>query len=159
MARGVNKAIIVGNLGHDPEVRQSTNGDPFVTLNVATSDAWQDKVTGEQKERTEWHRIVFFRRLAEITAQYLKKGSKVYVEGSIRTRKWQDQAGTDRYTTEIIADNMQMLDSKPSQASYQPSKISANTQDNSTVLSRNKLNAPTETNNTEKIFDDNDIPF
>lgn len=112
MARGVNKAIIVGNLGHDPELRQSTNGDPLVTLNVATSDAWKDKTTGEQKERTEWHRIVFFRRLAEIVGQYLQKGSRIYVEGTIRTRKWQDENGSERYTTEIIANQMQMLDSR-----------------------------------------------
>ena len=112
MARGVNKAIIVGNLGHDPEPRQSTNSDPLVTLNVATSEVWKDKVTGEQKERTEWHRIVFFRRLAEIVGQYLQKGSRIYVEGTIRTRKWQDESGSERYTTEIIANQMQMLDSR-----------------------------------------------
>jgi len=112
MARGINKAIIVGNLGKDPEVRYSANGAAITNITVATSDVWKDKNTGENQERTEWHRIVFFGRLAEIAGEYLKKGSQVYIEGRIQTRKWQDQGGQDRYTTEIVASEMQMLDSK-----------------------------------------------
>ena len=112
MARGVNKVILVGNLGGDPEMRYMPSGDPVATLSVATSESWKDKTTGETQERTEWHRVVMFRRLGEIAGQYLRKGSKVYVEGRLRTNKWQDQSGQDRYTTEIIADQMQMLDSR-----------------------------------------------
>lgn len=110
--RGVNKVIIVGNLGNDPEIRYMPNNEPVANLSVATSETWQDKNTGEQREKTEWHRIVAYRKLADIMGQYLKKGSKVYIEGRLQTRKWQDQSGQDRYTTEIIADNMQMLDSR-----------------------------------------------
>ncbi len=112
---GVNKVIIVGNLGNDPELRTFPNGDQVANLSVATSDRWQDKQSGEWREVTEWHRIVLFRRLAEVAGQYLRKGSKVYIEGKIRTRKWQDQNGQDRYSTEIHADTMQMLDSKQDQ--------------------------------------------
>jgi len=110
MARGINKVILIGNLGADPEVRYMTNGEAVANLSVATSEGWKDKDTGENKERTEWHRVVFYRRLAEIAGEYLKKGSKVYVEGKLRTRKWQDQSGQDRYTTEIYGDELQMLD-------------------------------------------------
>ena len=109
---GVNKVIIVGNLGNDPEVRYSNNGAAIANISVATSDSWKDKNTGEKQERTEWHRIVMFNRLGEIAGEYLKKGSKVYIEGKLQTRKWQDQQGQDRYTTEIVADQMQMLDSR-----------------------------------------------
>ncbi len=109
MARGINKAIIVGNLGKDPEVRYSANGTAIANVTVATSDTWKDKNSGENQERTEWHRVVFFGRLAEIAGEYLKKGSQVYIEGRIQTRKWQDQSGQDRYTTEIVASDMQML--------------------------------------------------
>lgn len=109
---GVNKVIIVGNLGNDPEVRYSNNGAAIANISVATSDTWKDKNTGERQERTEWHRIVMFNRLGEIAGEYLKKGSKVYIEGKLQTRKWQDQQGQDRYTTEIVADQMQMLDSR-----------------------------------------------
>lgn len=112
--RGINKVIILGNLGQDPECRYLANGDAVTNLSVATSDAWKDKNTGQDQERTEWHRIVMFKKLAEIAAEYLRKGSKVYVEGSLRTRKWQDQNGNDRYSTEIVASDMQMLDSRPS---------------------------------------------
>lgn len=115
MARGVNKAILIGNLGGDPEVRYTPNGNAIANAVLATSSAWRDKQTGELNERTEWHRIVFFNRLAEIVKEYLHKGSKVYIEGSIRTRKWQDKNGIDRYTTEIIANEMQMLDSRGGQ--------------------------------------------
>ena len=109
--RGVNKVIIVGNLGADPEVRQFNNGGNVTNISVATSEQWNDKQTGEPREATEWHRISLFNRLGEVAAQYLRKGSKVYIEGSLRTRKYQDQNGQDRYITEIRADNMQMLDS------------------------------------------------
>lgn len=112
MAKGINKVIIVGNLGADPEVRYMPSGGAVANISVATSESWKDKQTGEQQERTEWHRIVFFNRLAEIVGEYLRKGSKVYVEGSLRTRKWQDQNNVERYTTEIVASEMQMLDSR-----------------------------------------------
>jgi single-strand DNA-binding protein len=109
MARGVNKVIIVGNLGNDPETKYMPSGSAVTNLSVATNESWKDKQTGEQKERTEWHRVAMFGRLAEIAAEYLRKGSQVYIEGKLRTRKWQDQQGNDKYTTEIIADEMQML--------------------------------------------------
>lgn len=112
MARGVNKVILIGNLGQDPEVKYMPNGGAVTNVTVATSESWKDKSSGEQKENTEWHRVVFFRRLAEIAGEYLKKGSKVYIEGKLQTRKWQDQSGNDRYTTEIVANEMQMLDSR-----------------------------------------------
>ena len=108
-ARGVNKVIIVGNLGADPDTRYMPSGAAVTNLSVATNEAWKDKPTGEQKDRTEWHRVAMFGRLAEIAAEYLRKGSQVYIEGRLRTRKWQDQGGNDRWTTEIIADEMQML--------------------------------------------------
>ena len=109
MARGINKVIIVGNVGGDPETRAMPSGSSVTNLTVATNESWKDKQTGEQKERTEWHRVAMFNRLAEIAAEYLRKGSQVYIEGKLRTRKWQDKSGNDRYTTEIIADEMQML--------------------------------------------------
>ena len=112
MARGINKVIIVGNCGQDPETRYLPSGGAVTNMSLATSEAWKDKNTGEQQERTEWHKVVFFNRLGEIAGEYLKKGSKVYVEGSLRTRKWQGQDGSDRYTTEIVASEMQMLDSR-----------------------------------------------
>jgi single-strand DNA-binding protein len=108
----VNKVIIVGNLGKDPETRYAPSGDAITNITVATSDTWKDKATGEKKEATEWHRVVFFGRLAEIAGEYLKKGRSVYVEGRLRTRKWQDKDGQDRYTTEVVADQMQMLGSR-----------------------------------------------
>lgn len=113
MARGVNKVILIGNLGKDPEMRYTASGSAIANITLATSESWKDKQTGENVERTEWHRVVFYQRLAEIVGEYLRKGAKVYVEGRLQTRKWQDKtSGQDRYTTEIIADNMQMLDSK-----------------------------------------------
>ena len=111
MARGVNKVILIGNLGKDPEVRYMPNGQAVANVTIATSESWKDKNTGEQQERTEWHRVVFFRRLAEIAGEYLKKGARIYVEGRLQTRKWQDNQGQDRYTTEIVANEMQMLGS------------------------------------------------
>jgi single-strand DNA-binding protein len=115
MARGINKVILIGNLGNDPEQKSMPNGNAVTNISVATAESWKDKQTGQQQERTEWHRVVFFNRLAEIAGQYLSKGSKVYIEGSLRTRKWQDQSGADRYSTEIIASEMQMLDSRGDQ--------------------------------------------
>ncbi len=109
MARGVNKVILVGNMGNDPEVRATTTGSRVATISIATSESWTDKNTGQKQEKTEWHRVVFFNRLAEIVEQYLTKGSQVYVEGRLQTRKWQDQNGQDRYTTEVVASEMQML--------------------------------------------------
>ncbi len=109
MARGVNKVILVGNLGNDPEVKYMPNGNAVANVSIATTESWKDKQTGEQKDRTEWHRCVFFRRLAEIAGEYLKKGSQVYIEGKLQTRKWQDKSGTDHYTTEIVVSDMQML--------------------------------------------------
>jgi len=112
MARGVNKVIIVGNLGKDPETRYMPSGSAVTNLRIATTESWKDKQTGDQQERTEWHAVAMFGRLAEIAAEYLRKGSQVYIEGKLRTRKWQDKEGKDRYTTEIVADEMQMLGSK-----------------------------------------------
>jgi single-strand DNA-binding protein len=110
--RGVNKAIVLGNLGQDPELKNLPSGSAVCSLSVATSERWKDKTTGEDKELTEWHRVSLFGRLAEIAAQYLRKGSQVYIEGRLRTRKWQDKSGADRYTTEIIADELQLLGGK-----------------------------------------------
>ena len=112
-SRGVNRVTIIGNLGNDPETRYLPSGGAVTNITVATSESWKDKTSGQPVEKTEWHRICFFNKLAEIAGEYLRKGSKVYIEGSLRTRKWQDQSGADRYSTEIIADQMQMLDSKP----------------------------------------------
>jgi len=118
MARGINKVILVGNLGKDPEAKFMPNGNAVTNITIATSETWKDKQSGQQQERTEWHRVVFFNRLAEIAGEYLKKGSKVYLEGSLRTRKWQAQDGQDRYTTEIVANEMQMLDSRGGSSEY-----------------------------------------
>jgi single-strand DNA-binding protein len=109
MARGVNKVILIGNLGADPETRAMPSGTTVANLRVATSESWRDKQSGEQQERTEWHRVAFFGRLAEVAGEYLRKGSQVYIEGSLRTRKWQDKQGNDRYSTEIIGNDLQML--------------------------------------------------
>ena len=116
MARGVNKVILIGNLGQVPETRYMPSGGAVTTVSMATSETWTDKKTGQPQERTEWHRVIFFNRLAEIAGEYLKKGSKVYIEGSLRTRKWQDKnTGEDRYATEIVANEMQMLDTRDDQ--------------------------------------------
>ena len=124
----INKVILVGNLGQDPEVKYMPSGGAVTNISIATTDTWKDKATGEKKENTEWHRVVFFNRLAEIVGEYLRKGSQVYIEGNLRTRKWQDQNGVDKYTTEIVAREMQMLggraggssDFAPSQQSQKP---------------------------------------
>ena len=120
MASGINKAIIVGNLGDDPKTSVLPQGGAVANFSVATSESWKDKNTGQMQERTEWHRVVMFNRLAEVAGEYLSKGSKVYVEGKIQTRKWKDQAGQDRYTTEIVGNQMQMLDSKDAKPQSQP---------------------------------------
>jgi single-strand DNA-binding protein len=117
MARGVNKVILIGNLGKDPETRYMPSGSAVTNLTLATSESWKDKQSGEQQERTEWHKVAMFGRLAEIAAEYLRKGSQVYVEGKLRTRKWQDKEGKDRWTTEIVADEMHMLGGKGGGAS------------------------------------------
>ena len=119
MARGINKVILIGNVGNDPEMRYMPNGNAVTTLSVATTETWKDKQTGEKQDRTEWHRVVYYNRIAEIAGEYVKKGTKIYIEGSLRTRKWQDQQGQDRYTTEIIGNEMQLLDSKGSLAAPQ----------------------------------------
>jgi single-strand DNA-binding protein len=152
MARGVNKVILIGNLGRDPEVRYMPSGAAVANVTLATSESWKDKQTGELQERTEWHRVVFYQRLAEIAGEYLKKGSKVYVEGRIRTTKWQDKTtGADRYTTEIIADSMQMLDSKGGGANHVGEAPAFEKTATATGAS-----SPTSAGDTQ--FDD-DIPF
>lgn len=150
MARGVNKVILIGNLGNDPEVRYTPNGNAVANVTLATSTTWRDKQTGELQERTEWHRIAFFNRLAEIVGEYLHKGSKAYVEGSLRTRKWQDKNGVDRYTTEIIANEMHMLDSRGTGGS-QVNDSSKHSSDQESSQPKANLDTPTD-------FDD-DIPF
>ena len=153
MARGVNKVILIGNIGRDPEVRYTPSGLAIANLTIATSDSWKDKQSGEMQERTEWHRAVMYQRLAEIAGEYLKKGSKIYIEGRLQTRKWQDKTtGQDKYTTEIIANEMQILDSKGGSSnsgeapSYEKSSSSANS------------SASAEAAPALDAFDD-DIPF
>jgi len=142
MARGVNKVILIGNLGNDPETSYMQSGSAVTKLSVATSESWKDK-DGNQQERTEWHRVVFFNRLAEVAGEYLSKGSKIYVEGQLRTNKWQDKDGNDRYTTEVIGREMQMLDSRGQGQSQQQSSPSV-----------------TEVSNTSSVDDfEDDIPF
>ncbi len=154
MARGVNKVILIGNLGKDPEVKYAANGNAVANITLATSESWKDKNTGEQVEKTEWHRVVFFRRLAEVAGEYLKKGSKVYIEGKLQTRKWQDQNGQDRYTTEIVANEMQMLDSRGGSTSFDQSynQSAAPAQSQSQSAPQQQTPAPA------GDFDD-DIPF
>jgi single-strand DNA-binding protein len=153
MARGINKVILIGNVGVDPEVRYLPNGNAVTTLSVATSETWKDKQNGEKQERTEWHRVVCFNRLGEIAGEYVRKGSKLYVEGSLRTRKWQDQQGQDRYTTEVIAADIQMLDSKGAPANF--SEDTHPQQHAAPAKSQNT--APTAHNAFEEL--DDDIPF
>jgi single-strand DNA-binding protein len=148
MARGVNKVILVGNLGSDPEVRYTPAGAAVANVVLATSTSWRDKLSGELNERTEWHRLAFFNRLAEIVGEYLRKGSKVYVEGALRTRKWQDKAGVDRYTTEIIVNEMHMLDSRgASIAEGEDLQVGSSTF------------SPVGNNDMTNGFTDDDIPF
>lgn len=154
MARGINKVILVGNLGADPEVRYMPSGGAVTNITIATSESWKDKQTGENQERTEWHRVVFFNRLAEIAGEYLRKGSKVYVEGSLRTRKWQDQNNVERYTTEIVAAEMQMLDSRGGQGGGAMSNMPSSSASQPPAHESSMSTA----NSHEAAFDD-DIPF
>ena len=154
MARGVNKAIIVGTLGQDPEVRYTANGGAVANISVATNESWRDKATGEAQERTEWHRIVMFGKLAEIAQQYLKKGSQAYFEGRIQTRKWQDQSGNDRYSTEIVANEMQMLGGRSGGGGGAPMDSGGQSQSQSQPQSKP---APADTAPMDDGFDD--IPF
>lgn len=141
MARGINKVILIGHLGHSPQTKDLPNGEKIVSISLATSESWKDKTTGEKQEKTEWHKIKFFRKLAEIAAQYLNKGSRIYIEGSLQTRKYKGKDGVEKYTTEIIANELQLLDSK-----------SENTYENS-----NQYNQPVATNNL--FQEDEDVPF
>ena len=157
MARGVNKVILVGNCGQDPETRViPSTGASVTNLSVATSESWKDKVTGDQQERTEWHRVVFFNRLAEIAGEYVRKGSKLYIEGSLRTRKWQGQDGQDRYTTEIVGSEMQMLDSRGSSPSGEYS--GSNDQVKNNEFSNQSSSESSPGSQSLDAFDD-DIPF
>lgn len=156
MARGVNKVILIGNLGNDPDIRYTAGGAAVANISLATAESWRDKESGEQQERTEWHRIVFFGRLAEIVGEYLRKGSQVYVEGRLQTRKWQDKEGHDRYTTEIVANEMQMLGSKGGGSSnYEPAPQSQPRQNNTPEPQAAPAPAPSA---AADDFDD-DIPF
>ena len=154
MARGVNKVILIGNLGQDPDIKSTAAGASIANFSVATSESWKDKNTGQQVEKTEWHRVVAFNRLAEIIGQYVKKGSKIYIEGSLRTRKWQDKEGKDHYTTEVVANEMQMLDSKGGGAN-------ASANDYSSSQNTPSRNAPAPMAEPAGGFDslDDDIPF
>ncbi|MAZ44338.1 MAG: single-stranded DNA-binding protein [Legionellales bacterium] len=149
-SRGINKVILVGNIGADPEVRYMPSGGAVASVTLATSETWKDKQTGQNQERTEWHRVVFFNRLAEVVGEYLRKGAKLYVEGSLRTRKWQDKSGNDRYTTEIVASEMQMLDGKGGNNAGAPPAQSRNAPASN--------NAPEPSMSSDADFDD-DIPF
>ncbi len=152
MARGVNKVILVGNLGNDPDIRYTAGGAAVAKISLATTDSWKDKESGEQQDRTEWHRVVFFGRLAEIVGEYLRKGSQVYVEGRLQTRKWQDKSGNDRYSTEIVANEMQMLGGRSGGG------MSNNDQAPPSKMSKNQPSsgsAPA----TDNDFVDDDIPF
>jgi single-strand DNA-binding protein len=155
MARGVNKVILIGNVGVDPEVRYMPNGNAVATVSIATTEAWKDKQTGEKQEKTEWHRVVFFNRLGEIVGEYLRKGAKVYVEGSLRTRKWQDQQGQDKYTTEIVASDLQMLDGKSNFADDNSSSQQSH-QGSTNRPQSNKPQAPQQ-DILEEL--DDDVPF
>ena len=150
---GVNLVIILGNLGNDPEVRYMPNGEPVANISIATSETWNDKNTGEKREKTEWHRVTAYRRTAEIIGQYTRKGSKLYVEGKLQTRKWTDQNGVDRYTTEIIADSVQLLDSRrDDQGGYQQQGYQ---QQRPPRQNGNPRNNPP----AQDSFESDDIPF
>jgi single-strand DNA-binding protein len=151
MARGINKVIIVGNLGQDPETRYMPSGKAVTNLRVATSESWKDKQTGEQREQTEWHSVVMYDRLAEIAAEYLRKGSQVYLEGKLRTRKWQDKEGRDRYSTEVIANEMQMLGGRGGGAGTE-------SRAEPRAAGGSERPAPAPVTERDETFDD-DIPF
>lgn len=152
MARGVNKVILIGNLGNDPDIRYTASGAAVANISLATAESWRDKDSGEQQERTEWHRIVFFGRLAEIVGEYLRKGSQVYVEGRLQTRKWQDKEGHDRYTTEIVANEMQMLGGRSGGSSNFESAPPAQT-------SNSKPETESVSSGSSSDDFDDDIPF
>lgn len=150
-SKGINKVIIIGNLGKDPEVRYTQNGGAIANLTIATSESWRDKQSGEQKEKTEWHRVVLFGKLAEVAGEYLRKGSQVYIEGKLTTRKWEDQAGVERYTTEIhvnVGGVMQMIGSKQESSQFGNQQSPPKQQ-----------NKPQPSNEPPMDFDDSDIPF
>ncbi|MCH9691271.1 MAG: single-stranded DNA-binding protein [Gammaproteobacteria bacterium] len=173
-SRGINKVILIGNLGADPETRYLPSGSAVTNITLATSETWKDKQTGQPQERTEWHRVVFFNRLAEIAGEYLRKGGKVYIEGALRTRKWQDKtSGQDRYTTEIVANEMQMLDSRSDQSggfgaqqggydqsgrSQEPQEGGAQTQNRMAPSPSAPTSNPAPAGGFDGNFDD-DIPF
>ncbi|MDR0806587.1 MAG: single-stranded DNA-binding protein [Enterobacteriaceae bacterium] len=166
-SRGINKVILVGNLGQDPEVRYMPNGGAVANITIATSESWRDKQTGEQKERTEWHRVVIFGKLAEIAGEYLRKGSQVYIEGQLQTRKWQDQSGQDRYTTEVVVNIggvMQMLGGRQNSGDNQPAQQSSWGQPQqpqaqaSRPAPQQQSSAPAPQSEPPMDFDD-DIPF
>jgi len=163
MARGVNRVTLIGNLGQDPETRFMPSGGAVTNVTLATSEAWKDKNTGQMNERTEWHRIVFFNKLAEIAGEYLKKGSKVYIEGSLRTRKWQGQDGQDRYTTEIVANEMQMLDGRGdgqgNAGGHPAANQGAQAQGNMSAQSQGQSAAPDGGFSGPQDDFDDDIPF
>ena len=156
MAKGINKAILIGNCVQDPETKYTASGAAVTHISLATSESWKDKQTGQKQEKTEFHRIVFFNRLAEIAGEYLRKGSKVYVEGSLRTNKWKDKDGNDRYTTEIVANQMQMLDSKREVAGVLPAE---NLPEGFNQSRQNKQQAISEPPVMNDSFDDSDFPF
>ncbi|QCI26944.1 single-stranded DNA-binding protein [Buchnera aphidicola (Thelaxes californica)] len=175
-SRGINKVLLIGHLGQDPEIRYMPNGSAVTNINVATSDVWKDKNTGEMKEKTEWHRVVLFGKLAEVAGEYLKKGSQVYIEGSLQTRKWQDQNGVDRYTTEVIVNiggTMQMLGNRNTNTNHNASNVyqKSNNVTNQKVrkdieknITKNKNNYFEKNNSNvndhvEDIDFDEDIPF
>ncbi|AYA42226.1 single-stranded DNA-binding protein [Xenorhabdus nematophila] len=169
-SRGVNKVILVGNLGQDPEVRYMPNGGAVANITLATSESWRDKQTGEMREKTEWHRVVIFGKLAEVAGEYLRKGSQVYIEGSLQTRKWQDQSGQDRYTTEIVVNiggTMQMLGGRggagqeaPAQAGWgQPQQPQASQQFSGGGAPSRPAPSPAPQSNEPPIDFDDDIPF
>ncbi|NOR20784.1 MAG: single-stranded DNA-binding protein [Xanthomonadales bacterium] len=153
MARGVNKVILVGNLGKDPDMKYTASGAAIANITVATSESWTDKQTNEKVEKTEWHRVVFFRRLAEIVGEYLRKGSQVYIEGKLQTRKWQGQDGQDRYTTEIVASEMQMLGGRTGDGGGRPQGGGGGFRSNAPAQNAPAQPAP------DNSFDDDDIPF
>ena len=155
MSHGINKVILLGHLGQDPEVRHMPSGGQVTNIRIATSESWRDKDTGEQKETTEWHRVVFFNKLAEIAGQYLKKGGQVFIEGSLRTRKWQGQDGQDRYSTEIIAGEMQMLGGKQSGNSTAPAPATPQT----TATEYSSARSGSDAKPASADFHDDDIPF
>lgn len=159
MARGINKVILIGNLGADPEIRYTASGTAVANLRLATSEAWKDKQSGDMQERTEWHRLVIFGRTAEVAGEYLKKGSKIYTEGRLRTNKWQGQDGQDRYTTEIVVNEMQMLDSRGGgTANYGPPQGGARPQSQSQPAPQQQPSQPAAVDQSFDDLDD-DIPF